>query len=139
MPREIRAAGNHGGRRKKRITKKEWGSVDYMCMIHCTGEEIAGVLGIDYDTLNRNCKEQKGKSISEYIKERQKNGKMSLRRAQWKAAEKGNVTMLIWLGKQWLNQTEKKEVTTTIDAKDNFIEAISDSAKKDWEGYDPDI
>ena len=29
---------------------------------------------------------------------------------QWKAADKGNVAMLIWLGKQVLGQTEKSEV-----------------------------
>lgn len=99
------------GRPKKNLTPKEWESVDYMCMIHCTGEEIAGVLGMDYDTLNRNCKDQKGMYISDYIKRHQAGGKMSLRRAQWKAAEGGNVTMQIWLGKQWLDQKESHEIT----------------------------
>ena len=33
-------------------------------------------------------------------------GKVSLRRQQWKAAEKGNITMQIWLGKQLLKQSE---------------------------------
>lgn len=50
-----------------------------------------------------------------------------------------NATMAIWLGKQYLGQSDKQESTMTIDAKDNFIEAISESAAKDWEGYDPDI
>ena len=98
------------GRPKKNLTPKEWDSVKYMCMIHCTGEEIAGVLQMDYDTLNRNCKDKFGIPISEYIKSNQSNGKMSLRRAQWKAAESGNVSMLIWLGKQWLGQREVQEI-----------------------------
>lgn len=98
------------GRPKKNLTPKEWNSVKYMCMIHCTGEEIAGVLQMDYDTLNRNCKDKFGIPISEYIKSNQSNGKMSLRRAQWKAAESGNVSMLIWLGKQWLGQREVQEI-----------------------------
>ena len=38
-------------------------------------------------------------------------GKGRLRDAQLKAALKGNPTMLIWLGKQYLKQTEKIEVT----------------------------
>ena len=29
---------------------------------------------------------------------------------QWKSAEKGNVTMQIWLGKQNLGQSDKQEV-----------------------------
>ena len=99
------------GRPMKNLTAKDWASVDYMAMIHCTGEEIAGVLQMDYDTLNRNSKDQKGIPISEYIKEHQNGGKMSLRRAQWKSAENGNVTMQIWLGKQWLGQKEQSEVS----------------------------
>jgi len=103
------------GRPKKNLTQKDWASVDYMCIIHCTGEEIAGVLGMDYDTLNRNSKDQKGMPISEYIKEHQAGGKMSLRRAQWKSAEGGNASMLIWLGKQWLGQKEVQEITFNDD------------------------
>ena len=98
------------GRPKKNLSQKEWDSVKYMAMIHCTGEEIAGVMQMDYDTLNRNCKEKYGYPISEYIKRNQSNGKMSLRRMQWKSAENGNVTMQIFLGKQWLGQKEQNEV-----------------------------
>ena len=103
------------GRPKKNLTDKEWASVDYMSLIHCTGEEIAGVLGMDYDTLNRNSKDTHGIPISEYIKQHQNGGKMSLRRAQWKSAEGGNVTMQIWLGKQWLGQKEQQEITVSND------------------------
>jgi hypothetical protein len=43
----------------------------------------------------------------------------SLRSWQWKAARDGNVTMLIWLGKQMLGQSDKIEtksqVTTQVD------------------------
>ena len=31
---------------------------------------------------------------------------MGLRRKQWETAAKGNATMLIWLGKQWVNQSD---------------------------------
>lgn len=121
------------GRPKKNISKEQWASIDYMCMIHCTGEEIAGVLGMDYDTLNRNCKETKGMYISEYIKQHQNGGKMSLRRAQWKSAENGNVTMQIWLGKQWLGQTEKQEVaiSTQDDESINAMQRFFESKKNE--------
>ena len=36
--------------------------------------------------------------------------KTSLRRAQFELAMKGNPTMLIWLGKQYLGQNERTEV-----------------------------
>lgn len=110
------------GRPKKNLTKEQWSSVDYMCMIHCTGEEIAGVLRMDYDTLNRICKEKKDMYISEYIKQHQNGGNMSLRRAQWKSAENGNVTMQIWLGKQWLGQKDQQEIEMSVNSDDSLKE-----------------
>ena len=110
------------GRPKKNLTPKEWDSVKYMAMIHCTGEEIAGVMQMDYDTLNRNCKEKYGYPISEYIKKNQSNGKMSLRRMQWKSAENGNVTMQIFLGKQWLGQKENTDVSVSVNEDDTIRE-----------------
>lgn len=111
-----------------------------MCMIHCTGEEIAGVMQMDYDTLNRICKEKHGFPISEYIKRHQSNGKMSLRRMQWKSAENGNVTMQIWLGKQWLGQ---RDVVENIDTTGNsMIEKIArvifNTESESSDGHDND-
>jgi hypothetical protein len=34
---------------------------------------------------------------------------------QWQNAEKGNSTMLVWLGKQYLNQKDKSEVQSTVE------------------------
>ena len=48
-------------------------------------------------------------------------GKMSLRREQWRSAEKGNVTMQIWLGKQWLGQTDKVEQKTDATVTENQV------------------
>jgi len=70
-----------------------------LCEIQCTIKEIAYVLGVSVDTLNRNYRDviDQGKS----------QGKIALRRAQWRnAMEKNNVTMQIWLGKNVLNQTD---------------------------------
>ncbi len=70
-----------------------------LCEIQCTIKEIAFVLGVSVDTLNRNYRDviDAGKS----------QGKIALRRAQWRnAMEKNNVTMQIWLGKNVLNQTD---------------------------------
>lgn len=111
-------------RQRKRLTDKEWDSVKYMCMIHCTGEEIAGVMQMDYDTLNKNCKEKWGIPISEYIKNNNSNGKMSLRRMQWKAAENGSTTMQIWLGKQWLGQRENIDMSITSDEQAKEVETL---------------
>ena len=88
----------------------DWPKVDGMCAIHCTGEEIAGVLGCDYDTLVAAIKREHGLTFSEYFAQKSANGKVSLRRRQYSAAMEGDRTMQIWLGKQWLGQAEKQDV-----------------------------
>jgi hypothetical protein len=87
----------------------DWDKVDSMCAIQCTGEEIAGVLGCDYDTLSSAIWREKELSFSEYFEQKRSNGKMSLRRKQYSTAMEGNPTLLIWLGKNWLGQTDKME------------------------------
>lgn len=97
---------NKGGRPRKVI---DWDQVDAMCRIHCTGEEQAAVLNVDYDTLNSACKREKGMGFSEYFKQKSASGKMSLRRKQYTSAMDGNTTMLVWLGKNWLGQKDSQE------------------------------
>lgn len=108
----------------------DFAEVDKLCQIQCTGEEIASFFGISYDTLERRCKEQFKVSLAEYIKEKSAKGKSSLRRLQWKAAMNGNVTMLIWLGKQYLGQTDK---TNYVDESNynNNKEALRDKLIKE--------
>jgi len=91
----------------------DWEKVDNMCAIQCTGEEIAGVLDIDYDTLQRACKREKNLLFSDYIGQKKSGGKMSLRRKQYSTAMAGNATMLVWLGKNWLGQTDKLDTTSS--------------------------
>lgn len=87
--------------------------VKKLCAIQCTGQEIADVLDVSYDTLERRVKEVYQISFADYIKKHSANGKMSLRRKQHEVAMKGNTTMLVWLGKQYLGQTDKQIVDNT--------------------------
>lgn len=49
-------------------------------------------------------------------------GKISLRRSQFRMAEV-NPTMAIWLGKQYLGQTDKQEVTVSTE-EDDTVKAM---------------
>lgn len=89
------------GRPKKKI---DYELVEKLAYIQCTQEEIATILGVSTKTLQRD------KEFCRIYKSGMENGKMSLRRLQWKGAEEGNNTMLIWLGKQYLGQTDKQEL-----------------------------
>lgn len=92
-------------RPKKQIDPK---LVKDLASIGCKTREIAIVVGASVDTLDR-------RFAAELAKGRE-NMKISLRRWQLEAAQKGNVTMLIWLGKQYLDQTEKVEQKSEVKA-----------------------
>lgn len=70
-----------------------------LAAIHCTVEEIATVCGCSKDTLERRFMKELNSGRAE--------GRTSLRRLQWAQAQKGNVSMLIWLGKQILGQKDR--------------------------------
>jgi len=91
-----------------------WETVDGMCGVRCTGEEIAGVLGIHYDTLNNACKREKDMSFSGYYAIKSQNGKVSVRKKQYSVAMNGNPYMLKWLGVNWLGQSDKQEVEHNV-------------------------
>lgn len=86
-----------------------WDTVENLCAIHCTGEEIAAILKVDYDTLERAIRREFNSSFADYFKKHSSKGKMSLRRKQYEVAQSGSVPMLIWLGKQYLGQADKVE------------------------------
>lgn len=83
-----------------------WEEVDKLCALHCTGDEIAAFFNCTYDTLQNRCLEEKEMRFSDYFKQKSGAGKISLRRRQYEMA-KHSCAMAIWLGKQWLGQTEK--------------------------------
>ena len=100
----------------KPLTDKEFEQLVNMIRIQCTAEEISDVLGMSEDTLGRRIAERKIEGVSNFAdlyKKHQGEGKASLRRAQWKAAQDGNPTMLVWLGKQMLGQRDKKDLDHT--------------------------
>ena len=75
----------------------------------CTWEEIAGALRISKGTFVARMQEKKYReAYDQGIAE----GDVSLRRAQYEQAMKGKSAMLVWLGKNRLNQTDRVEQTT---------------------------
>lgn len=98
------------------MTDKEFEQLVNMIRIQCTAQEICEVLGMSEDTLGRRIAERQiegVKNFADLYKKHQGEGKASLRRAQWKAAQDGNPTMLVWLGKQVLGQKDKMDHSST--------------------------
>lgn len=95
----------------KPMTNEAFDILVSLIEIHCTRDEICGVMAMSKHTLNRRLKECGEHNFETLYKKHQSASKASLRRLQWKAAQNGNPTMLIWLGKQWLGQSDRREIT----------------------------
>lgn len=107
------------GRPRIEIDKSQF---EKLCALQCTQEEICGVLGVSNKTLERWCKKEYKANFSEVFREKRQVGRMSLRRSQFKLAEK-NATMAIWLGKQYLDQRDK-DITDAVEKTNGVLESI---------------
>lgn len=94
------------GELKKRGRKKiaiDYEKAEKLAYILCTQSEIASILDVSLTVLEHDPEFQR------IHKKGMESGHASLRRMQYKAAEAGNPTMLIWLGKQHLGQRDRME------------------------------
>lgn len=90
-------------RPRTQIPQKEF---ENLCGLQCTKEEICGFFDTTDKTLENWCKRTyDGKGFSEVFAEKRGIGKVALRRAQFRLAEK-NAAMAIFLGKNYLGQTD---------------------------------
>lgn len=120
------------GQKKQKQDTIDQQAFEEMCKIQCTKEEICAVLDVSNNTLLRWCKETYDKDFGTIFKEKRQGGKASLRRMQWKQAEK-NPTMAIWLGKQYLDQKDKFEEDNTDELKQakEIVVSIRKTAEDD--------
>ena len=91
-----------------------------LAQIGCKTTEIAAFFKVSTDTIDRRFAEELAKGRSEL--------QMSLRRKQIQVALGGNVSMLIWLGKQMLEQKDKHEMSS--DEEKGFVMHIKDYIDK---------
>ncbi len=92
------------------IIRLDWDLVDGLAKLQATHEEIASLLSCSVDTLNRAARREHSMGFAEYYRQKALGGRASLRRAQFATALKGNTAMLIWLGKQYLEQREQRDL-----------------------------
>lgn len=91
--------------------------------IGCTMIEIALISGLSVDTLERR--------FAEVIEKGRADRRASLRRKQTELALAGDRTMLIWLGKQDLGQTDKSDARHEHSGTVSIAELVRDAAKGD--------
>ena len=86
--------------KKYNIDKKQ---VQNLARLGCTNIEIADFFGCDESLIRH--------SYSEFLIKGRSEQKLRLRQLQWNSAERGNIVMQIFLGKNLLGQTDKIETT----------------------------
>lgn len=114
-----------------------------LCSIFCTRQEICVVMGVSEKTLNRLINKYFHKEVAPDLPSKEKitfedafeyysaTGRASLRREQFRLAMTGDKQMLTWLGKQYLEQSEKTEVqnkTTATIKEATAIDKLADRA-----------
>ena len=109
------------GRPQKEIDKKIF---ENLCGLQCTLEEIAGVFDCSADTIERWCKREYGETFAETYKKHSAKGKMSLRRIQFRLAEK-SAAMAIFLGKNYLGQKDN-----IIETDEQTLQAVGEALVK---------
>lgn len=128
--------------------ERDWNKIDDLLIAGCEGTEIASALGITAQTLYAWCKEEKNQTFHDYAQHKRAKGDGLLKAQQFAKAmgltEKGDNTMLIWLGKTRLKQKEESLINCqahyTIKASDGLTiganlspETISNSSDKSSE------
>lgn len=113
------------------ITKEiDWDLVDELLEAGCSCAEIAPHFNCCTDTLYDRTAAKYGMPWSEYSEKLQRKGEACLRAVQYGKAlgkiDKGDNTMLVWLGKNRLKQKETpNEITVSKDTLDHFSTAMA--------------
>lgn len=98
------------GRPRIEIDKEEF---EKLCGFQSTLLEIAGWFRCSEKDIESWCKRTYKTVFSDIYKRLSTEGKSNLRRAQYQKALEGNVTMLIFLGRQYLDQKDRTKIDHT--------------------------
>lgn len=90
----------------------DWIKADELMMAGCPGTEVAAFLGIHYRTFYRRVEQKYNVEYATYAAEKKSKGEALIRAAQYSKAlglsDKGDNTLLIWLGKTRLGQISEE-------------------------------
>lgn len=96
----------------------DWDKVTAYLKAQCSTVGIASIIGITTDTLYNRCKTDNNIDYSVFSQQKKAEGKELLRAKQYTDAMGGNVTLQIWLGKQYLEQKDKQELAVINNVND---------------------
>lgn len=119
------------GRPRKTWTDEDVAQFVKLCGIMCTKSEVCSVMNLDPKTLDKLIAEHFGDTPTweEAFNYYSATGKASLRRAQFQLALDGDKTMLIFLGKNYLNQSDQGVRVEQASKPKTKMAAFSSSSK----------
>lgn len=121
------AEKNKGGRPPKEIDKLQF---EKLCELQCTRDEICSWFDVTDKTLSKWCEKTFGEGFSAVFDKKREKGKIALRRNQWRLSET-NTAMAIFLGKQFLGQSDNPEIKDSdLDKVNEIIIKIKDIANE---------
>lgn len=103
--------------------------LDKLMGIQCSAEECGLYFEVSVDTIDRRLKEEYDIGFADYFKQKSGQGKISLRRKQYQVALSGNVPMLIFLGKNYLGQSDKQSYIDERDEKYKTPDSLTKDEK----------
>lgn len=110
----------------------DWKKVDDLMIAGCLGTEIAAFFGIHPDTFYKRVELEKGMGFSAYLQKMHSKGESILRAHQYAKSigltDKGDNTLLIWLGKTRLKQRDVN-VEAPLIPNDKKLEELIENLK----------
>lgn len=99
----------------------DWDIVNEKILHGCPGTEIAACFGMHPETFYDRVKSTFNIGFSEYWQQKHMEGNTCLRKAQFEKAMMGDNTMLVWLGKNRLKQSDSpQELNIGTETMTNF-------------------
>jgi len=119
-----------GGGRPSELENIDFEQVALMGKFKATYETMAEYFDVCVRTIERYMADEDGKFCRAY-KKAFSDCKLRLSEAQMKSALEGNATMLIWMGKQHLNQSDKQEIKQDLNVTGQPLIGFADTTKKE--------
>lgn len=118
-----------GGRPRKEFDDKDFKLLE-SCIIWGSERYCCDKLGVSEKTLKKRIEEHYNIGFSQLKDQKRDEVRNNLRLKQYEIAMKGNVSMLIWLGKNELGQTDKNETELTSKDLNIKIEIVKPDSDK---------